>query len=85
MRYVITSNKRNGYLTGFYDNGGWTIKDVFAFSSMSYYTFESEQETQEFIIGIKERCIKQADRWGDWLDKALIFWKTLNYKQIEGR
>lgn len=82
MRYAITSTQRKVYLSGFYPNGGWKLGDVFAFRKNDWYTFGSEQEAQEFILYMKESCLNQQDRWGDWLDKALTFWKTLGYKEV---
>jgi uncharacterized protein (DUF2344 family) len=83
MRYVISSTKRNGYLNGFYSNGGFTIGDVFAFSNKSYTFFSSEIEAQEYLIYIKCECMNQSDRWGEWLDKALSFTKSLYYRPLE--
>ena len=82
MKYVITSSRRKGYLTGFYPNGGWNIGDVFAFSTKNYIFFSEEKETQEYIIDMKEICLQQTNRWGQWLNKALIFWKTISYKEV---
>ena len=76
--YKITSTrKNNSFLTGFYSNGGFEINDVFAFSKNSWINFQSEKEAQNYILRIKKECLEQTERWGDWVDEALKFWKTL--------
>jgi hypothetical protein len=81
MRYRI-KNKRGTYLCGFYSNGGFEIRDVFACSKHSWLSFETEQDVQNYILKLKDECMAQSDRWGKWLDKALIFIKTLTYETI---
>lgn len=66
-----------GRLTGFHFNGGWKIGDVFACSKNSWISFETEQKAQEYLLNMKKLCLEQEKRWGNWLDIALKFWKTL--------
>ena len=80
MTFRITSTRKNGYLSGFYSNGGFEIGDVFAFSKNTWIKFETEKEAQDYILRIKKECFEQEDRWGNWLDEALNFWKTLKYE-----
>lgn len=80
-RYIIV-NKQGRRLTGFYSNGGFEIKDVFAFSSRNWIVFNSEKEVQDKLLNMLDDCKKQEDRWGDWLDKALKFVKELKYEKI---
>jgi len=77
MSYKII-NKRGTFLSGFHSNGGWEISDVFPCSSLSAITFKTEKEAQKYLLSMREELIKQQDRWGDWLDTALKFWKTLS-------
>ena len=81
MKYRIV-NKRGTYLEGFFSNGGWEIGDVFACSKHAWISFNSEKEAQDYLLKLKTECLAQADRWGDWLDKALKFVKTLTYEAI---
>ena len=82
MYRIISTRKNNSFLTGFYSNGGFEIGNVFAFSKNDWFCFPTEVEAQEFILRIKKECFEQSKRWGNWLDKALKFWKTLKvYKE----
>lgn len=75
-RYVIV-NRNNRPLDGFYSNGGWEIRDVFAFSLIRYMTFPTREEAENHLLYMRSECMAQKDRWGSWLEKALTFLKTL--------
>ncbi len=74
-------NKKGSFLTGFYSNGGFEIKDVFAFSKNNWFVFKTEKEVQNKLLDIIKECKKQEDRWGDWTEKAVKFAKTLDYEE----
>lgn len=80
MSYKIV-NQRGVPLDGFFSNGGWEIRDVFAFSSRSWISFETEKAAQQYLLSMRPELIRQADRWGNWLEVALKFWKTLKVSE----
>ena len=83
MKKYRIRNKSGNYLTGFYPNGGWKIKDVFACSRKSWFNFQTMDEAIEYLQSMKKRCIEQSERWGDWLDVALKYVKSLDIESIE--
>ena len=84
MGYIIKHQKRLGGLDGFYSNGGFSIGDVFSFSTKSYYVFKKEKQVLNKITDIIEECKNQADRWGEWSSEADHFAKGLYYEKIKG-
>ena len=84
MDYRIISNRKRGFLKAFHENGGFEIGDVFPFSVNTWLSFRTEKEAQEYLIRVKTDCIEQGERWGDWLEKALVFVKTLKYEEFRG-
>jgi len=80
MRYRITNGR--SFLTGFFPNGGWSIRGVFAFSNRSWLIFDNETEVQEHLTYIIRACLEQKGRWGDWTDVALKFAKKLRYEEV---
>jgi len=82
MSYRII-NKQGRALTGFYSNGGFELRDVFAFSKFSWKSFKTEKEVQEYLLYLIVECRKQQDRWGDFTDKAEKFARSLDYEVID--
>ena len=75
-KYVIV-NSRNRPLNAFHSNGGWEIGDVFPCSTRCYMFFETQEEAENKINYIINKCEEQRERWGDWTDKALKFAHSL--------
>ena len=81
QKYAIV-NKQGRRLTGFYPSGGFEMRDLFAFSTTSWFVFNSEKAVQDELLRIIKECKEQQDRWGDWTDKAVKFAKSLSYQVI---
>ena len=81
MSYRIV-NKNNRYLSAFHFNGGWEIKDVFPCSKYSWIIFDNKKNAEDYLSYMLETCIKQKERWGEWLNTALQFLKTLRIRRL---
>lgn len=73
-------NKAGRTLAGFHSNGGWKIGEVFPCSNNMATIFNTKAEAEQYITYMLEKSQEQAGRWGEWLEVATKFIKTLTVK-----
>ena len=80
-RYILV-NSRDIPLNSFHGNGGWSMRDVFPCNWNCHSAFYTEEEAQDHLQYMKNECIKQKERWGNWFNKAWNYVNKFKVKEL---